>query len=398
MFERDHGAAGVPEGLRRRPRAPLAALPRHRHLSRARRDVTAHGRPPEVLDRADPVPAAGRAARRRHRRADHPARPAVRVRHLVLRGAGAALRAGRAGGRRGARPGRASSSAAGCGSRPRPGWRPATAGWPSSRVAVAPPRPSVVEADLPDTAGRGARAVGGRRVGGARGPRRAPARARRCSCSAPAGSSARSRSRPPGCSGAGRVVAAARSDGRAARGPRHAARTPWSTCAPTTTPPRSAERLREACDGPADVVVDPLFGIPGTAAALVLADGGRLVNLGSAAGAGPVGRLGRPAQPLGRGARLHQQRAHRRAPPGGVRHRPRPRRRRAPRGRPTTSSRSTAHPRPGTRSPWHGIPASSSPPDRTGDAATAGRARGPAPPSDRPSRAAAHGRRRQRRR
>lgn len=46
-----------------------------------------------------------------------------------------------------------------------------------------------------------------------------------------------------------------------------------------------AQRLRDACGGAADVVVDPLAGIPGSAAALVLGDGGRLVNLGSSAGA-----------------------------------------------------------------------------------------------------------------
>ena len=45
-----------------------------------------------------------------------------------------------------------------------------------------------------------------------------------------------------------------------------------------------AERLRQACGGGVDVVVDPLAGVPGTAAVLVLADGGRLVNLGSSAG------------------------------------------------------------------------------------------------------------------
>jgi NADPH:quinone reductase-like Zn-dependent oxidoreductase len=46
-----------------------------------------------------------------------------------------------------------------------------------------------------------------------------------------------------------------------------------------------AERLRAACDGTVDVVVDPLGGVPGTAAVLTLGDGGRLVNLGSSAGA-----------------------------------------------------------------------------------------------------------------
>ena len=43
-------------------------------------------------------------------------------------------------------------------------------------------------------------------------------------------------------------------------------------------------RLREACDGPVDVVVDPLCGVPATAAAALLGHRGRLVNLGSSAG------------------------------------------------------------------------------------------------------------------
>jgi NADPH:quinone reductase-like Zn-dependent oxidoreductase len=44
-----------------------------------------------------------------------------------------------------------------------------------------------------------------------------------------------------------------------------------------------AARLREACDGPVDVVVDPLFGVPASAAARLLAPHGRLVNLGGSA-------------------------------------------------------------------------------------------------------------------
>ncbi|HEX6246229.1 MAG TPA: zinc-binding dehydrogenase [Nocardioidaceae bacterium] len=44
-------------------------------------------------------------------------------------------------------------------------------------------------------------------------------------------------------------------------------------------------RLSAALDGPVDVVVDPLFGVPATAAARLLGEGGRLVNLGSSAGA-----------------------------------------------------------------------------------------------------------------
>ncbi len=45
-----------------------------------------------------------------------------------------------------------------------------------------------------------------------------------------------------------------------------------------------AERLRRECDGPVDVVVDPVAGVPGSAAAMLLGPGGRLVNLGSSAG------------------------------------------------------------------------------------------------------------------
>jgi NADPH:quinone reductase-like Zn-dependent oxidoreductase len=43
-------------------------------------------------------------------------------------------------------------------------------------------------------------------------------------------------------------------------------------------------RLRDACDGSVDVVVDPVFGVAATAASRVLADRGRLVNLGGAGG------------------------------------------------------------------------------------------------------------------
>src|SRR5215207_3521283 len=42
-----------------------------------------------------------------------------------------------------------------------------------------------------------------------------------------------------------------------------------------------AERVRLECDGPVDVVVDPVAGEPASAAAILLAPGGRLVNLGS---------------------------------------------------------------------------------------------------------------------
>ncbi|MFI6263861.1 zinc-binding alcohol dehydrogenase family protein [Micromonospora sp. NPDC051006] len=45
------------------------------------------------------------------------------------------------------------------------------------------------------------------------------------------------------------------------------------------------DRLRQAVDGPVDLVLDPVFGIPAAAALRVVRPGGRLVNLGSAAGA-----------------------------------------------------------------------------------------------------------------
>lgn len=44
-----------------------------------------------------------------------------------------------------------------------------------------------------------------------------------------------------------------------------------------------AERFAEACDGPADLVLDPLFGAPAAAALRSLRPGGRMVHLGSSA-------------------------------------------------------------------------------------------------------------------
>jgi NADPH:quinone reductase-like Zn-dependent oxidoreductase len=83
--------------------------------------------------------------------------------------------------------------------------------------------------------------------------------------------------------GARRVVAAARSE---------AARRRAAAAGPDAVVPIEpgedaatlAERLREACDGGVDVVVDPLFGVPASAASTLLAPHGRLVNLGGSAG------------------------------------------------------------------------------------------------------------------
>jgi NADPH:quinone reductase len=45
-----------------------------------------------------------------------------------------------------------------------------------------------------------------------------------------------------------------------------------------------ATRIRDACEGPLDLVVDPLYGTPAAAALRVLRPHGRLVNLGGSAG------------------------------------------------------------------------------------------------------------------
>jgi NADPH:quinone reductase-like Zn-dependent oxidoreductase len=102
--------------------------------------------------------------------------------------------------------------------------------------------------------------------------------------------------------GAGRVVAAARSaDAR-----RRAADAGADDVVPLDAADDAdalAARLREACGGAVDVVVDPLFGVPATAAARVLARHGRLVNLGGSAGEEATFRSselrGKPATVIG---------------------------------------------------------------------------------------------------
>ncbi len=83
--------------------------------------------------------------------------------------------------------------------------------------------------------------------------------------------------------GASRVVAAARS-ARAREAAAAAGADDVVPLADEDTPGSLAERLLAAGEGPVDVVVDPLAGVPGTAAVSVLAERGRLVNLGSSAG------------------------------------------------------------------------------------------------------------------
>jgi NADPH:quinone reductase len=82
--------------------------------------------------------------------------------------------------------------------------------------------------------------------------------------------------------GAARVVAGCRSDAAAERALRCGAAAVVRL--DTDDVPELAARFVDACDGVAQLVVDPLFGTPASAAALALSEGGRLVNLGSSAG------------------------------------------------------------------------------------------------------------------
>lgn len=79
--------------------------------------------------------------------------------------------------------------------------------------------------------------------------------------------------------GAGRVVAVCRAASQ------DRARAAGAQVVVTTDGPGDlSDRLRRACDGRADLVVDPVFGAPAAAALAVLSPGGRLVNLGGSAG------------------------------------------------------------------------------------------------------------------
>jgi NADPH:quinone reductase len=84
--------------------------------------------------------------------------------------------------------------------------------------------------------------------------------------------------------GAGRVVAACRS--QAAQDRAHTAGADVVVALTTDDDVDTlAHRFAEACGGGVDLVIDPLCGVPASAAARVLAARGRLVNLGSSAGA-----------------------------------------------------------------------------------------------------------------
>ena len=82
--------------------------------------------------------------------------------------------------------------------------------------------------------------------------------------------------------GARRVVAGARSPAAQDRA-RHAG-ADAVVALDTDDVAELAGRMEAACDGPVDLVIDPLFGAPAAAAARTLRAGGRLVHLGSSAG------------------------------------------------------------------------------------------------------------------
>jgi NADPH:quinone reductase-like Zn-dependent oxidoreductase len=81
--------------------------------------------------------------------------------------------------------------------------------------------------------------------------------------------------------GAERVVAACRSEAGAERASDAGADAVVRTSGGADD---LVDRLRDACGGQVDVVVDPVFGATASAASRVMAEGGRLVNLGNAAG------------------------------------------------------------------------------------------------------------------
>jgi NADPH:quinone reductase len=82
--------------------------------------------------------------------------------------------------------------------------------------------------------------------------------------------------------GARRVIAACRSEVARDRALRAGA----AACVPSSGGDVAtlAAAMKEAADGPVDIVVDPLFGVPAAAALRTLRPGGVLVNIGGSAG------------------------------------------------------------------------------------------------------------------
>jgi NADPH:quinone reductase-like Zn-dependent oxidoreductase len=82
--------------------------------------------------------------------------------------------------------------------------------------------------------------------------------------------------------GASAVIAAARGTDARDRARKHGAAA--TVDLGTTDVDVLTTRMRDACDGPVDLVIDPVCGAAATAALQVLGERGRLVNLGSAGG------------------------------------------------------------------------------------------------------------------
>ena len=245
------------------------------------------------------------------RGADRPARPALRQRHVLLR---RSRRCRTCPGCRASAwwPSRTRTRRApGCGSPPR---RHGAGRRQPGRVVRRAGHDDLVPitADVPGRDGGGHRHLRDRRLDGAdlagrAAGRRAGGRAGRQrggrpggrvaspGTSAPAGWSPSCRRRPPGRGPA---------SGRARRGRAG----PGARSGATLT-----DRLVAAAGGPVDVVIDPVFGEPAAAAALALGPGGRLVNLGGAAGdAAEFSSAALRGRSLEH-PRLHQQRDLRRA-------------------------------------------------------------------------------------
>src|SRR3989440_4961292 len=83
--------------------------------------------------------------------------------------------------------------------------------------------------------------------------------------------------------GAGRVIAASRDEAARTRALAHGADAVVDLTGDDVDV--ISRRIATACDGPLHLVIDPVWGLPAEAAARVLAPEGRLVNIGSAAGA-----------------------------------------------------------------------------------------------------------------
>ena len=283
MFERDHGPLEYQIAYGRAMEPPAAALPGHRHLIMRAALLHAYGARRRAGRAARARAGAGETLVEVQRRAHRPARPAVRQRHLLLRPAAAAVRARRARGRRRRGVGRLPARHPGLvRHHGRDGARP-TAAWPSG----APCRPRTWCRSPTDVADAAVAAIG---TSGIAAWMAADLAGRGCSpasgwsCWGPAARSARWRWRWPEHLGAGRRGRGLPVGlGRAERARRPE---PTRSCVlqPDETGPDWPARLIEAAGGPVDVVIDPVFGEPAAAAALALGPGGRLVNLGGAAG------------------------------------------------------------------------------------------------------------------